>query len=101
MTQKLRDIVSHLPVMVGYYKGMYWVEFKIPFWRGISYNFMGQTKWHTGRFTLMIMDIYYVSECGWCCGENKFYHTGLYIGHRDDCTAGAVKGMAANEGMRQ
>lgn len=90
MKHFFKKIVEQLPITIGYYKRMLWINFKIPFWIGTSFNFMGQTEWHTGKLTLMTMPIYFVKWCGWCCGNHKFYHTGLYIGHHKSCTANDI-----------
>ena len=89
MNVRVERLVRHLPIMLNYYKGMFTIEFRIPLYKGIAFNYRyGGERWHTGKHTLMILDIYYPSHWhGWCCGKNKFYHTGLYIGHRKECKA--------------
>ena len=81
-------VIQDPPWKIGYYNRMFWVEFRIPFWRGISFNYTyGDMRWHTGKHSLVIMTTYYKPIIDWCLGNWKFYHTGLYIGHHKNCKA--------------
>jgi len=81
---RIKDIIKQSPILIRYYKKLIMIDLQIPFWKGISisYSYDDQT-WHTGRNTLIIAPVFYRGGCGgWCMNEWKFYHTGLYIGHR-------------------